>query len=196
MSSLWLPACLSLGSNQGDRLAHLIYAVSRLEEAAGIEILARSAVYETQPVGIVDQPAFLNAVLLIETQLAPDALLDTCLAIEQQCGRVRTLENRWGPRTLDVDVIAFDHCVLQTERLTLPHPRMHERAFVLVPMLEVLPAWQHPVLNKTIESLHADLVDVSVVEFYLPSVTSPDRQRLHEWMAFVVKPSLNRTAPR
>ena len=130
-------AYVSLGSNVGDRLGFLRRAVAMLGEHEAIEVLRTSSVYETDPVGYVDQPPFLNAVAEIETSLSPHELLDACQAIEAALGRVRTV--RWGPRTIDLDIALIDDLAIDDERLTVPHPRMAERAFVLVPLAEIAP---------------------------------------------------------
>ncbi|MDQ1712168.1 MAG: dihydroneopterin aldolase / 2-amino-4-hydroxy-6-hydroxymethyldihydropteridine diphosphokinase [Frankiaceae bacterium] len=127
---------LSLGANLGDRLAALRTAVALL--AGSVTVDAVSPVYETAPVGGPDQPDYLNAVVLVTTSLPPPALLALAHAVESAAGRERA--ERWGPRTLDVDVIAYDDLVSDEPALTLPHPRAHERAFVLRPWLDVDPA--------------------------------------------------------
>jgi 2-amino-4-hydroxy-6-hydroxymethyldihydropteridine diphosphokinase len=126
-------AVLSLGSNIGDRVGHLQGAVDALAER--VDIVSVSGVYETAPVGGPVQDDFLNAVVIIETTLAPYDLLALCQQVEAAHDRVR--EVRWGPRTLDVDIIAIDGVALDDAELTLPHPRAHERAFVCVPWVEV-----------------------------------------------------------
>ncbi len=133
-------AVLSVGSNLGDRLGHLQGAIDALAEA--VEVLAVSGVYETAPVGGPQQDDFLNAVVLIEARMTPHDLLAVCQGIEFAHDRVR--EIRWGPRTLDIDIIAMDGAVMDDASLTLPHPRAHERAFVCVPWLEVDPAASLP----------------------------------------------------
>jgi 2-amino-4-hydroxy-6-hydroxymethyldihydropteridine diphosphokinase len=130
-------AYLGLGSNLGDRAANLDEATRRLGSAAGTAVVARSGVYETPPWGDADQPPFLNAALRIETSLSPLELLDLALSTERDLGRVRT--RRWGPRTIDIDLLAYDDLGIADERLTLPHPRLFERAFVLVPLAEIAP---------------------------------------------------------
>jgi len=130
-------AYLSLGSNLGDRLTILRGAVAELAATAGIEVRAVSSLYETAPVGLREQPDFLNAAVKLRTSLEPEALLDRCLEIEQRFDRRR--EIRWGPRTLDVDIILYGQLSIDTERLTIPHPRARERAFVLVPLVEIEP---------------------------------------------------------
>jgi 2-amino-4-hydroxy-6-hydroxymethyldihydropteridine diphosphokinase len=129
-------AVLSLGSNLGDRLGRLQGALDALS-ASGIEIVAVSSVYETAPVGGPDQDDFLNVVAIVDTSLSPRDLLGVCQRVEAEHDRVR--EVRWGPRTLDVDIIVFDGVTLDEPELTLPHPRAHERAFVCVPWLSIDP---------------------------------------------------------
>lgn len=125
---------LGLGTNQGDRLALLQTAIARL---AALGTVTVSPVYETAPVGLVDQPDFWNVVLRLDTALGPHELLAETQRIESNLGRVRTV--RWGPRTIDIDMLLFDTVVVDTPTLTLPHPRLHERLFVLVPLLDVWP---------------------------------------------------------
>lgn len=127
---------LGLGSNVGDRMEHLLAAVRLLDEH-GVEVRARSSVYETEPVGeILDQPDFLNAVVRVSTDLEPEALLDVCKAIEVEQGRMLG-GPRHGPRPLDVDLLLLGEVERSTERLTLPHPQVTARRFVLVPLLEL-----------------------------------------------------------
>ncbi len=130
-------AYLSLGSNLGDGAAILDDAVRRLEATPAIRVLARSSLYRTPPWGKLDQPPFLNAALRVATDLAPHALLARCLAVETELGRVRA--ERWGPRLIDIDILTMDDQVVADERLTLPHPHLLARAFVLVPLLEIAP---------------------------------------------------------
>jgi 2-amino-4-hydroxy-6-hydroxymethyldihydropteridine diphosphokinase len=129
-------AFIGVGANLGDRCATLQGAVFRLRGVAGIERVICSRVYETEPVGVVDQPRFLNAVLGCETTLIPELLLESLLAIELEFGRVRTV--RWAARTLDLDLLAFENETRSGAYLTLPHPRMLERPFVTVPLRQVL----------------------------------------------------------
>ncbi|MCW1929455.1 2-amino-4-hydroxy-6-hydroxymethyldihydropteridine diphosphokinase [Bhargavaea beijingensis] len=130
-------AYLSAGSNMGNREAYLREAAIRLNSLPGTELDRLSSIYETDPVGYEDQAAFLNMVFRLRTTLGAEALLDACLGIEAEIGRVRTV--RWGPRVCDLDILLFNDDTVKTEKLTVPHPRMHERAFVLVPLLEVDP---------------------------------------------------------
>jgi 2-amino-4-hydroxy-6-hydroxymethyldihydropteridine diphosphokinase len=128
-------AVVALGSNLGNRLDTLQGATDALEDTPGVRITAVSAVFETDGVGgPEDQPAFLNAVLVLRTTLPPSSLLERANAVEDAFGRVR--EVRWGPRTLDVDILSYEGVVQDAPELTLPHPRAHERAFVLAPWLD------------------------------------------------------------
>jgi 2-amino-4-hydroxy-6-hydroxymethyldihydropteridine diphosphokinase len=130
-------AFLGLGSNLGDRLAHLQRAVTLLAAEPGITPLSCSRVWETDPVGGPPQPDFLNIVLRVETRLSPHELLDACRRVESALDRVRDV--RWGPRTIDVDILLIDDEVLEEPTLTVPHPRLAERAFVVLPLLELDP---------------------------------------------------------
>ncbi len=128
---------LGLGSNVGDRRAHLQAAVDALADH-GVRVLASSSTYDTDPVGPVqDQPAFLNACVRIETELAPEALLDACKAVERDLGRDLEGGVRWGPRPIDVDVLLLGDLEHRSERLTLPHAQATSRRFVLIPLLEL-----------------------------------------------------------
>lgn len=135
-------AYLALGSNLGDRLGHLQAAVDALVGADGVEVVGISRVYETAPVGGPAQDAFLNAVVAARTTLDPYALLALAQALERDAERVRV--ERWGPRTLDVDVLLYDELQLDDPELTIPHPRMRERGFVLAPLRDVAPALVEP----------------------------------------------------
>lgn len=137
-------AYLSLGSNVGDRAETLRAAIVELDRADDVEVTAVSGVYETDPVGGVDQDPFYNLAVAVRTTRTPHELLDLAHELEAAHGRDRASEVRWGPRTLDVDLILFGDRVVDDEQLTVPHPRMHERAFVLVPLLEVHPGGTLP----------------------------------------------------
>lgn len=130
-------AFLGLGSNLGDRLANLQHGADLLAAAHGIELVASSRVYETDPVGGIEQPDFLNAVLEISTDLVASDLLARCVEVEAELGRTR--EIHWGPRTLDVDLLIYDEAEIVQPDLIVPHPRMHERSFVMMPLLELEP---------------------------------------------------------
>lgn len=129
-------AFVGLGANLGDRRATLARALDRLRAQPGINAVIASSLYETDPVGLTDQPVFLNQVTGVETTLSPEALLGVLLGIERDFGRVRV--QRWGPRTLDLDLLAFEGETRATAELQLPHPRMLERGFVTVPLSELL----------------------------------------------------------
>lgn len=126
---------IALGSNLGDRMGNLGSALGRLAEL--LTVVAKSGIYESEPVGGPEQCAFLNAVVLVDTVLEPEDTLTLCLAIEAAGGRVRG--ERWGPRTIDLDIVAWDGGSHSSANLEIPHPRAHERAFVLVPLVEVWP---------------------------------------------------------
>lgn len=130
-------AFIALGANLGDPAATIRAAFEALDKLPESRLLATSELYRTAPVGITEQPEFVNAAARIETGLAPEALLDALLAIEHRFGRIRAERN--GPRTLDLDVLLYDDLVLDTPRLTLPHPRLHLRAFVLYPLADLAP---------------------------------------------------------
>ncbi|MBP3039299.1 2-amino-4-hydroxy-6-hydroxymethyldihydropteridine diphosphokinase [Bacillaceae bacterium Marseille-Q3522] len=134
---MWNEAYLSLGSNMGDRLQYLSKAIRLLGNENEIKVAAASSIYETDPVGYENQAKFLNMVLAIQTNVNPFSLLQICLRIEEKLGRKRTI--RWGPRTIDLDILLFNKENIETEDLIIPHPRMLERAFVLVPLLELNP---------------------------------------------------------
>ncbi|KAB7729019.1 2-amino-4-hydroxy-6-hydroxymethyldihydropteridine diphosphokinase [Rudanella paleaurantiibacter] len=137
---------LLLGANLGDRVQMLTQAQTRLVQSVG-PLLGASGLYETAPWGVTDQPAYLNQVLELDTQLAPADVLTQTQAIEQALGRVRL--QRWGARIIDIDLLYYADTVLQTDRLTLPHPLLHERRFTLVPLCELAPDFVHPVLGQT-----------------------------------------------
>ncbi len=128
-------AYLSLGSNLGDRLVYLREALRYLERHESIELEAISSIYETDPVGMTDQPAFLNIAVRLNTSLSPMELLHLCQETENHFQRERIIH--WGPRTLDIDLLIYDHLVLNTPELILPHPRMEEREFVQIPLREI-----------------------------------------------------------
>src|SRR5215218_5444340 len=142
-------AAIGLGANLGDRLATLQAAIERIRDLG--TVIKISSVYETDPVGYLDQPAFYNLVLLLETNLTPEAVMKELLAIEADLGRVRTFAN--APRAIDLDLLLYGNEVRETPSLTLPHPRMHERAFVLVPLAEIAPNMIHPRLKMTVAEL-------------------------------------------
>ena len=140
---------LALGTNLGDRLANLRAAIDAL--APSIVHRQSSHIYETPPWGYLDQPAFLNMTVKCETDLDAAFLLTHLKQIEVQVGRVESFH--WGPRLIDIDILFYDNLVMDTPQLVIPHPRLHERAFVLIPLADIAPDLVHPVLDKTIREL-------------------------------------------
>ncbi len=154
-------AAVAIGSNLGDRHAHVRAAIQRLRAEPGIRLLAASPIYETAPVDCPpDAGPFLNAVAVVETDLTPMQLFERLLAIERSFGRIRGLRN--APRTLDLDLVCYDGLVIDTPELTVPHPRMHLRPFVLVPLADVWPEWVHPQLHRSVRELLAELPAMAV----------------------------------
>jgi 2-amino-4-hydroxy-6-hydroxymethyldihydropteridine diphosphokinase len=135
-------AFIALGSNLGDPKQRVNDAMTALDQVKGIKLIARSSLYSTAPVGYADQPDFINACVQIETDLSPQALLAQLQTLEHQQGRERIIAN--GPRTLDLDILLYDDLQHHEHGLTLPHPRMHERAFVLQPLIEIAPVIMIP----------------------------------------------------
>ena len=161
-------AYLSLGSNLGDRLLNMKMAVLEMEKSDSATLLELSPVYETEPVGKVDQPWFLNSVALIETSLGPLSLLDYLMGIEKAMGRQR--REKWGPRYIDLDILLYDDLIFDSDRLTLPHPQMHKRRFVLLPLVRMNPELFHPLLKKTVKELLAVCADSSEVKLFAEKI--------------------------
>jgi 2-amino-4-hydroxy-6-hydroxymethyldihydropteridine diphosphokinase len=147
---------LLLGSNLGDRIQILKSAEILIEERIG-KIRSASSVYETAPWGVLDQPVFLNQILIVTTGLMPEEVLRIILEIEHELGRVRY--ERWGARVIDIDMLYYQDRIMDSARLTLPHPRLHERRFTLVPLHEIAPDFVHPLLLKTTSQLLAECSD-------------------------------------
>lgn len=152
---------LALGSNLGDRLANLEAALAALPPT--VHLVAASSVYETPPWGYLDQPAFLNQVVKVETDLPPGELLTYLKALEVQLGRVDSV--RYGPRVIDLDILFYDDLVLEIPGLNIPHPRLHERAFVLVPLADLAPDLYHPVQGATVTELLQRIDSTGVVHY-------------------------------
>ncbi|MBW7877193.1 MAG: 2-amino-4-hydroxy-6-hydroxymethyldihydropteridine diphosphokinase [Candidatus Cloacimonetes bacterium] len=149
MHELVMDAWIGLGSNQGDRLFYLSRALWELSTIGSLRLA--SSIYETTPWGVKEQPAFYNAVVCIQTNLEPLELLGRLHRIEEQAGRQRDIPN--GPRTLDLDLLIMGGILMQTEFLTLPHPRLTERDFVLAPLVEIAPLLKHPEVNLDMQTL-------------------------------------------
>lgn len=157
-------AYLGLGSNLGHRVENLYRAVQLLTAKEGIKLCAASSLYETAPVGYVEQRWFLNAVIEVETVLAPQALLDRLHTVEKQMKRVRAIS--WGPRIIDIDILLYATCIIQREELHIPHPELVNRAFVLIPLHEIAPALVLPTGERLSELLGN--LPGQIVKYYAP----------------------------
>ncbi len=148
-------AYLGLGANQGDPRRQLQEALARLAATLEVEVVEASSFYRTPPLGPPGQPWYINAVIKIRTRLTPEELLRVLHRVEQDLGRVRL--ERWGPRLIDIDLLLYDGVILRDPDLCLPHPEMHKRSFVLVPLVEIAPQAWHPALEQTASELLAKL---------------------------------------
>ena len=144
-------AYIGFGSNIGDRLAHIQNAIHTLSKTEGITLQKISSIYTTDPVGYEAQAQFLNGIVAIQTSLSPLSLLHTLKDIETAIGRKHRI--RWGPREIDLDILIYEDLCVQTEKLIIPHPEMHLRGFVLVPLAEIAPDLVHPVFQESIQTL-------------------------------------------
>jgi len=144
-------AYIGIGSNVGDKAGQCERGISEILKLDRHRLLARSSLYKTQPIGYIEQDWFINLVIKVETEMDALALLCSLKEIETRLGRVKTL--RWGPRTIDLDILFFNDHQIQTDELTVPHPLIQDRRFVLVPLAEIDPDFTHPVLKETIQQL-------------------------------------------
>ncbi|TWI53200.1 2-amino-4-hydroxy-6-hydroxymethyldihydropteridine diphosphokinase [Halalkalibacter nanhaiisediminis] len=161
-------AFIALGSNIGDRAGYLEQGIALLADHKDIELIKRSSIYETEPVGYVEQQSFLNMVIKVQTSLYPSELLAVTQSIELQCGRKRDI--RWGPRTIDLDILLFDQENMEVENLTIPHPRMWERAFVIVPLMELEPNLYVEQRGQSLQEVYDELPDKEGVLLWNPQV--------------------------
>lgn len=149
-------AILLIGGNLGDRTGHLQQAVEQIDKQIG-KVEKISALYETAAWGQVEQPDYLNQALLVSTEMDARTLLETVLAIEHNIGRIR--RQKWGARVIDIDIIFYNDAIINQPDLKIPHPQMQFRQFVLVPLREILPDWQHPVLHQSVSTLLENCTD-------------------------------------
>ncbi|TWV98020.1 2-amino-4-hydroxy-6-hydroxymethyldihydropteridine diphosphokinase [Chitinophaga pinensis] len=149
-------AILLIGGNLGDRTGHLREAVEQIDKQVG-RVEKQSSLYETAAWGVAGQPDYLNQALLVATEMDARTLLHTVLAIEHTIGRIR--RQKWGARVIDIDIIFFNDAVINEPDLKIPHPQMQFRQFVLVPLMEILPDWEHPVLHQSVSTLLNNCTD-------------------------------------
>lgn len=147
------PAYIGLGTNLGDKKNNLTRAIGGLARLNGVRVIRHSGFYPTAPLGYTNQPAFLNAAVEIRTSLAPEQLFRGLKSLEHKLGRKRQQAVRWGPRVIDLDILFYGDAVIKSPELVVPHPRLHERRFVLEPLSEIAPALMHPVYQKTVRKL-------------------------------------------
>ncbi len=179
---------IGVGSNLGEREIFIEKAISAVSHLPGTKLLRRASLYETEPVGLKEQPQFLNTVIEIETSLHPRELLQALKEVERDLGRQQ--RERWGPREIDLDILLYGDQILDLPNLRIPHPECHRRAFVLVPLVELAPQLEHPVLGCPIENLLQVLGDERGVHLFpsdkegqsslvtrQPSPASPSKKR-------------------
>lgn len=182
---------IALGSNLGSRLENLRAAREYLQEV--LEIRQISSVYETEPWGYEEQPRFLNQVVQGSTRISPTALLAALKAIEARMGREKTF--RYGPRLIDLDLLSYDNLIWQSQELTIPHPELHKRSFVLVPLEEIAPQWEHPVDHKTVAEMAAEIDREGVVVFANEEHANPQEARGVKMTGEELKPLKWRPGP-
>jgi 2-amino-4-hydroxy-6-hydroxymethyldihydropteridine diphosphokinase len=146
---------LGLGSNLGNREENIKNAISRLSSDPEIHITTRSSMIETKPYGNIDQPYFINSVIEIDTDIPAENLFSKCITVENELGRKRN--EKWGPRTIDIDILFYNDQIINSQKLTIPHPDLHNREFVLYSLNEICPDFIHPVINKKIKELYLEL---------------------------------------
>ncbi len=156
---------LSLGSNLGDRIGYLNKGIDSIARLGGVALLKSSQAYETDPVGVLDQPPFLNMAAGIVTSLAPEELLAALKEIETSIGRIH--RDRWREREIDIDIIFYDGLIVSSEKLAIPHERAHLRRFVLKPLADIAPEFEHPILHETVAQLLAKCPDNSGVRMFM-----------------------------
>lgn len=149
---------ISTGSNLGQRSGHLASALTALQKA-GAELIKASAIYETEPWGFESGEAFLNQVLEMDTGISPPKMMDRILEIEHKLGRTRNHANGYESRKIDIDILLIDNLIVREKGLEVPHPRLHERKFVLVPAVEIAPDWKHPVFKQSLLELLRECAD-------------------------------------
>lgn len=154
---------LLLGGNLGDRMQHILTALNLIQQTVG-EIKLQSSIYETKAWGVEQQPDFLNLALMVATELSPLDLLNKTQQIEKELGRSRKEDEKWGARTMDIDILFYDHQIIDTDRLQIPHPLMNQRKFVLLPLLEISSDYVHPVSKESIKTLYLKCNDRLAVE--------------------------------
>lgn len=157
---------LSLGSNKGDRIGYLQQAASLLGNVENVSVIRTSAFYETEPWNMNSKNWFVNAVVELKTSLPPRQLLAECQRIESQLGKTPRENSQYEDRTIDIDILFYNKDIINEEDLIIPHKYLHLRAFILVPMLELNPDFEHPLLHKTISDLHNDLENPEMVFLY------------------------------
>ncbi len=148
---------IGIGSNMGDRKANCMHAVKFMDES-GFVVTKESSLYETEPWGMKEQPQFINMAVIAETDLTPEGALAALKSIEKKMGRQET--PRWGPRSIDLDILFYDDRIITEKFLCIPHPLLHQREFVLLPLSEIAPDKWHPVLKKTVRHLREELRNV------------------------------------